>query len=56
MLSAPTKIVFIIALVLAVLSLLPILGVVLPVIGIHSYWLLFAGFVVLVLGNVLNGL
>lgn len=55
-LSAPTKIVFIVALVLAVVSVLPVIGVSLGAIGVYSYWLLFAGFVVLALGNLLKGM
>ena len=55
-LSAPTKIVFIIALILAIVSVLPVIGVSLGAIGAHSYWLLFAGFVVLALGNLLKGM
>jgi len=55
-LSAPTKIVFIIAIILAVVSVLPVIGVSLGAVGVYSYWLLFAGFVVLALGNLLKGM
>lgn len=55
-LSAPTRIVFIIAIVLAVVSLLPVIGISLGFVGANSYWILLAAFVVLVLGNLLNGL
>lgn len=55
-LSAPTKIVFIIAIVLAVISLLPVIGIPLGAVGAYSYWLLLVAFVVLVAGNVLKGI
>lgn len=55
-LSAPTKIVFIIALVLAVISLLPVIGISLGALGAYSYWVLLVAFILLVAGNVLNGL
>ncbi|HOJ00957.1 MAG TPA: hypothetical protein PLL88_05005 [Anaerolineaceae bacterium] len=53
-LSAPTKLVFWLATILAVLG---IIGnfVALPVIGGFTFWLLAAGFVLLWLGNVLKG-
>ena len=55
-LSAPTMIVFVIAVVLAIVSLLPVVGITLGAVGAYSYWVLFAGFVLLALGNLLNGL
>jgi hypothetical protein len=55
-LSAPTKIIFFLSIILAILSLLPLLGIAIPVIGAYSYWLLGAGFVVLVAGNLVTGL
>lgn len=55
-LSAPTKIVFIIAIVLAVISLLPVIGISLGALGAYSYWLLLVAFLVLVAGNVLKGI
>lgn len=54
-LSAPTKIVFIIAIVLAVISLLPVIGIPLGTLGAYSYWVLLAAFIVLVAGNLLKG-
>jgi len=54
-LSAPRNIVFIIAVVLALISLLPVIGVSLGAFGAYSYWLLLAAFVVLAAGNVLKG-
>ncbi len=54
-LSAPTKIVFIIAIVLAVISLLPVIGIPLGTLGAYSYWVLLVAFVVLVAGNLLKG-
>ncbi len=55
-LSAPTFIVFVIAVVLAVVSLLPVIGISLGALGAYSYWLLLVGFVVLLAGNLLKGL
>ncbi|MER8373461.1 hypothetical protein [Mesorhizobium sp. M1406] len=55
-LSAPTKIVFILSVLLAVLSLLPVFGLLVPVIGAYSYWLLVAAFVALAAANLLKGL
>ncbi|WP_011583249.1 MULTISPECIES: hypothetical protein [Chelativorans] len=55
-LSAPTTVVFLIALILAIVSLLPVLGITLGGIGAYSYWILFVGFVVLLLGNLMKGL
>ncbi|MCT7374536.1 hypothetical protein [Chelativorans salis] len=55
-LSAPTKIVFIIAIVLAILSLLPAIGIALGGLGAYQYWLLLVGFVVLAAGNLLKGI
>lgn len=55
-LSAPTKIVFLLAVIVAILSLIPAFGVVVPVIGAHSYWVLVAAFVILAAGNLLNDL
>lgn len=55
-LSAPTKIVFIIAIVLAVISLLPVIGISLGTLGTYSYWLLLVAFLVLAAGNLLKGI
>lgn len=55
-LSAPTKIVFIIAIVLAVVSLLPVIGIPLGALGAYSYWLLLVAFIVLAAGNLLKGI
>ncbi|MGB3386478.1 MAG: hypothetical protein WBA88_00700 [Pseudaminobacter sp.] len=55
-LSAPTKIVFIIAIVLAVISLLPAIGIPLGAFGAYSYWLLLVAFIVLAAGNLLKGI
>jgi hypothetical protein len=55
-LSAPTKVVFIIAVVLAIISLLPVIGIPLGALGVYSYWLLLVGFVVLAAGNLLKGI
>jgi hypothetical protein len=54
-LSAPTKIVFIIAVILAVLSLLPVLGIAVAILGAYSYWLLLVAFIVLAVGCLLRG-
>lgn len=55
-LSAPTQPVFIISVVLGVIGILPMLGIVLPVIGAWAGWALVAGFILLVLANLLKGL
>lgn len=54
-LSAPTKIVFIIALILAVLSLLPLIGIAVAILGAYSYWLLLVAFIVLAAGCLMKG-
>ncbi len=54
-LSAPKTITFIIAIVLAVLGLLGSLGVI-SALGTYAFWLVFAAFVLLALGNLLSGL
>ncbi|HEY0853907.1 MAG TPA: hypothetical protein VGD86_03685 [Devosia sp.] len=53
-LNAPTQIVFIIAVVLAVLALLGAL-VPLPVISAYAFWILLVGFIVLAGGVVMRG-
>lgn len=55
-LSAPTRIVFIIAIILAIISLLPVIGIPLGTLSAYSYWLLLLAFVVLAAGNLLKGL
>ncbi len=55
-LSAPKQIVFIIAVLLAVISLLPVIGIPLGALGAYSYWLLLVAFVVLAAGNLLKGI
>lgn len=54
-LNAPTQMVFLIAVVLAVLSLIGVF-VAIPVISTYAYWLMAAGFVVLAAGNVMKGM
>ena len=54
-LSAPTKIVFIIAVILAILSLLPVIGIAAGILGAYSYWLLLLALIVLAAGNLLKG-
>lgn len=55
-LSAPTRIVFIIAVAIAVISLLPVIGIPLGALGAWSYWLLLVAFIVLAAGNLLRGI
>ncbi|MCB1356722.1 MAG: hypothetical protein KDK53_09585 [Maritimibacter sp.] len=52
-LSAPTQPVFIISLVLAVIGVLPLLGVAIPI-GISAVWALALAYVVLFLGVILK--
>ncbi|MDA8017363.1 MAG: hypothetical protein MPN21_07920 [Thermoanaerobaculia bacterium] len=54
-LSAPTKPVFIVSLVFAVLGLLGFFGVVAPV-AAHSFWLMTIAYVVLAVACALKGL
>lgn len=55
-LNAPTKIVFIISAVLAILALLPMIGVAIPVVGANTTWVALAGYAVLAVGNLFKGL
>ncbi len=55
-LSAPTKLVFIISLVLAVIGLLPLIGITIPTIGMSAAWALAIAYIVLALGVVLKGM
>jgi len=55
-LSAPTTAVFIIAVILAIISLLPVIGIPLGGLGAYSYWILLIGFIVLAAGNLMKGL
>jgi hypothetical protein len=54
-LSAPKQITFWIA---AILGVLGILGnfIALPIIGAYAWWMLVVGFVLLALGNLMDGL
>ena len=55
-LNAPTQIVFLISLVLAVIALIGALGIAIPVIGGYTIWIALAAYVVLAAGNVMKGL
>ena len=55
-LSAPKQIVFIIAVLLAVLSIVSAKVTSLPVIGGYEYYTLVAGFALLALGNLVKGI
>ena len=55
-LNAPTKVVFLISLALAVLALLLALGVAIPIVAGHAIWVALAAYVVLAAGNILKGL
>lgn len=54
-LSAPTQIVFIISLVLAIIGILPMLGIALPG-GALVAWALPVGYILLALGVTMKGL
>ena len=54
-LSAPTKPVFIISLILAVLAVIGMF-VVIPVITPHAFWVAIIAYIVLAIGNVARGL
>ena len=55
-LSAPTRIVFLISLFLAVIGLLPLLGIALPSVGISIAWPLAVAYIVLAAGVLFKGL
>lgn len=55
-LSAPTKIVFIVSLVLAVIGILPLLGIAIPAVSFSTAWILVAAYVVLAAGVLLKNL
>ena len=55
-LTPPKVITFWIAVILGVLGLIGVLAASLPLIGAYSFWFLFAGFVLLVLGLLVKGL
>ncbi|MEM0977386.1 MAG: hypothetical protein AAGJ34_07620 [Pseudomonadota bacterium] len=54
-LSAPTKWVFLVSLLLALLGFLPMIGVSIPAISAYAAWLLVGGYVLLALGTLLKG-
>ena len=53
-LSAPTQVVFIISLILAILAIAG-LFVAIPVVTTNAFWVAIAGYVVLMLGCLLKG-
>lgn len=53
-LSAPTQTVFFIALLLAVLGLVGYLKPAIPVIGVHEFWFVVAGYGVLAVSTLLR--
>ena len=55
-LSAPTKAVFALAVILALISLLPMIGIAAGILGAYSYWTMLVAFIVLVAGNVMSGI
>ena len=55
-LSAPTKPVFIIAVILAALALIAALGVAIPVVSGNALWVALLAFVILAAGNMMKGL
>lgn len=55
-LSAPTKAVFIIAVILAIIALLPMIGIPLGGLGAYAFWILLVAFIVLAAGNLMKGL
>lgn len=56
-LNAPTRIVFILAVILAIISLLPMTGILtFAAYAAYGYWLLLLAFIVLAAGNLLKGL
>ncbi|TDR17482.1 hypothetical protein [Marinicella litoralis] len=55
-LSAPKQVVFLIAVILAVLSVVSAKVTAIPVVTGHEYWFLVGGFVLLALGNLVKGI
>lgn len=54
--GAPTKLVFLISLALAVLALLSVIGIAIPVVSGNAIWVALLAYVVLAAGNLLKGL
>ncbi|MEO1562208.1 MAG: hypothetical protein AAFR98_02130 [Pseudomonadota bacterium] len=54
-LSAPTKWVFLVSFLFAILGFLPLVGIAVPVVTAYNMWMLVAGYVVLALGCLLKG-
>jgi hypothetical protein len=48
--------VFIIAIVIAMISLLPVIGIPVGALGAYSYWLLLVAFIVLAAGTLFKGI
>lgn len=55
-LSAPKQVVFLIAVILAVLSLVSAKVTSIPVVAGHEYWFMVGGFGLLALGNLVKGI
>ena len=55
-LSAPKQIVFIIAVIIAIVALLMFYTSIIPALGISAFQMLLIGFLLLALGNLLKGL
>lgn len=55
-LTAPTKIVFLISLVLAVIGILPLAGISIPTIGMSAAWALALAYIVLAAGVLLKNI
>ena len=54
-LSAPKQVVFLIAVILAVLSLVSVYAVTIPVVTVNAYWFMTGAFVLLAIGNLVKG-
>ena len=55
-LSAPTKPIFLISLILAVLALLAALGISIPVVSGNAMWIALAAYALLAVGNLMKGM
>ncbi|WP_223789016.1 hypothetical protein [Marinicella meishanensis] len=55
-LSAPKQVVFLIAVILAILSIVSAKVTAIPVVSGYEYWVLVAGFALLALGNLVKGI
>ncbi|HUN22840.1 MAG TPA: hypothetical protein PK299_06890 [Anaerolineales bacterium] len=54
-LSAPKQYTFLVAVILALLGIIGYFAPTLPVVGAYHFWLMLVGFIVLAVGNLIDG-